>query len=120
MIAYPQSFSLPIVAKGNITRWMGVLLLLVSAMNSPAAENKLPPANSWVQFKSFSYSGIDNASKSLKSPEDQFLNPILAGFYPDPSICRVGDDYYLVNSSFWYFPGIPIFHSRDLVNWTQI
>ena len=41
-------------------------------------------------------------------------------FYPDPSICRVGDDYYLVNSTFEYFPGVPIFHSRDLVHWQQI
>lgn len=49
-----------------------------------------------------------------------FNNPILPGFYPDPSICRVGDDYYLVNSSFSYFPGVPIFHSKDLVNWNQI
>ena len=47
-------------------------------------------------------------------------NPILKGFYPDPSICSVGEDFYLVNSTFAYFPGVPIFHSRDLVNWTQI
>ncbi len=47
-------------------------------------------------------------------------NPILSGFYPDPSICRVGEYYYLVTSSFAYFPGIPIFKSRDLVNWQQI
>lgn len=50
----------------------------------------------------------------------QFQNPILSGFHPDPSICRVGDDYYLVTSSFEYFPGLPIFHSRDLVHWRQI
>lgn len=49
-----------------------------------------------------------------------FTNPILPGFYPDPSICRVGEDYYLVTSTFAYFPGVPIFHSRDLVNWRQI
>jgi alpha-N-arabinofuranosidase len=49
-----------------------------------------------------------------------FSNPILAGFYPDPSICRVDSDYYLINSSFAYYPGIPVFHSRDLVNWQQI
>lgn len=49
-----------------------------------------------------------------------FTNPILAGFYPDPSICRAGDDYYLVTSTFAYYPGLPVFHSRDLVNWTQI
>ncbi|MEU4449635.1 glycoside hydrolase family 43 protein [Actinosynnema sp. NPDC050801] len=47
-------------------------------------------------------------------------NPIIAGFHPDPSVCRVGDDYYLVCSSFEYFPGVPIFHSRDLVHWRQI
>ena len=49
-----------------------------------------------------------------------FQNPIIPGFHPDPSICRVGDDYYLVNSSFEFFPGVPIFHSRDLVHWRQI
>jgi alpha-N-arabinofuranosidase len=49
-----------------------------------------------------------------------FRNPILSGFYPDPSICRAGDDYYLVTSTFEYFPGLPIFHSRDLVHWHQI
>jgi len=47
-------------------------------------------------------------------------NPILKGFYPDPSICRVGEDFYIVNSSFVYFPGVPIFHSRDLAHWEQI
>lgn len=47
-------------------------------------------------------------------------NPVIPGFHPDPSICRVGDDYYLACSSFEYFPGIPLFHSRDLVHWTQI
>jgi alpha-N-arabinofuranosidase len=51
---------------------------------------------------------------------ETFRNPILPGFYPDPSICRVGDDYYLVTSSFEYFPGLPIFHSRDLIHWCQI
>lgn len=50
----------------------------------------------------------------------QYTNPILAGFYPDPSICRVGRDYYLVNSSFAYYPGLPVFQSRDLVSWRQI
>ncbi len=47
-------------------------------------------------------------------------NPVIPGFHPDPSVCRVGDDYYLVCSSFEYFPGVPIFHSRDLVHWTQL
>ena len=49
-----------------------------------------------------------------------YKNPVIPGFYPDPSVCRVGEDYYLVNSSFEYFPGVPIWHSRDLVHWRQI
>ena len=47
-------------------------------------------------------------------------NPLLPGFYPDPSICRVEDDFYMVTSSFSYYPGVPVFHSRDLVHWEQI
>src|SRR5690625_4050304 len=50
----------------------------------------------------------------------KYTNPIISGFYPDPSICKVGKDNYLVTSSFEHFPGIPIFHSKDLVNWNQI
>ena len=50
----------------------------------------------------------------------KYQNPIIRGFHPDPSICRVGSDYYLVTSTFEYFPGIALFHSRDLVNWKQI
>jgi xylan 1,4-beta-xylosidase len=49
-----------------------------------------------------------------------FKNPVISGFHPDPSICKAGDDFYLVTSSFEYFPGIPIFHSKDLVNWEQM
>jgi xylan 1,4-beta-xylosidase len=49
-----------------------------------------------------------------------FKNPVIPGFHPDPSICRVGNDFYLVTSSFEYFPGVPIFHSRDLVSWRQL
>jgi xylan 1,4-beta-xylosidase len=48
------------------------------------------------------------------------IEPVLAGMYPDPSVCRVGADCYLVTSTFEYFPGVPIFHSRDLVRWHQI
>ena len=47
-------------------------------------------------------------------------NPIMPGFYPDPSVCAVGGDYYLVNSTFSYFPGLPVMHSRDLAHWEQI
>ena len=49
-----------------------------------------------------------------------YENPIIPGFFPDPSVVRVGEDYYLVNSTFAYFPGIPVFHSRDLAHWEQV
>lgn len=52
--------------------------------------------------------------------QNGYKNPVIRGFNPDPSICRVNDDYYLVTSSFEYFPGLPIYHSKDLVNWQQI
>lgn len=46
-----------------------------------------------------------------------FKNPIIPGYNPDPSICRVGSDYYIVNSTFEFFPGVPVYHSKNLVNW---
>lgn len=49
-----------------------------------------------------------------------YQNPIISGFHPDPSVCRYGDDFYLVTSSFEYYPGVPLFHSKDLVNWKQL
>ena len=67
-----------------------------------------------------SFAQFEKPSKSVSKTEHFITNPILKGFYPDPSICRVKDDYYIVNSSFEYFPGIPIFHSKDLANWEQI
>ena len=53
-------------------------------------------------------------------PAGAYLNPVIPGFNPDPSICRVGNDYYVVNSTFQFFPGVPIYHSTDMVNWEQI
>ncbi|MFT4091389.1 MAG: glycoside hydrolase family 43 protein [Asticcacaulis sp.] len=72
-----------------------------------------------AHFDWFEYSGKD-AVFEAPLPEGKYQNPILTGFHPDPSIVRVAEDYYLVNSSFGFYPGLPVFHSRDLVNWTQI
>ncbi len=58
-----------------------------------------------------------NAEEIIKNT---FTNPVITGFNPDPSICKVGKDYYLVTSSFEYFPGVPVYHSTDLVNWEMI
>lgn len=71
-------------------------------------------------FSDFQYKGNDEIYSENPLKEDEFYSPILQGCYPDPSITRKGNDYYLVNSSFAMFPGVPIFHSNDLVNWKQI
>lgn len=79
----------------------------------------LPGIAQQAFFDDFYYKGND-VCFSTRLEENQNYNPILSGFYPDPSICRKGDDFYLINSSFSYFPGIPLFHSKDLLNWEQI
>lgn len=92
-----------------------LLLLLVTVLTSCRQE-----AEKGAVFYYFEYEGQDARFNRSLHAEKEFYNPILSGFYPDPSICRKGDDYYLVTSSFSYYPGIPIFHSKDLVNWQQI
>src|SRR5690242_18159363 len=62
--------------------------------------------------------GLELPSTSAR--DNTVSNPVIPGFHPDPSVCRAGEDYYLACSSFEYFPGIPVFHSRDLVHWTQL
>ena len=73
-------------------------------------------------FESFRYEGRDAVYPAHPlSGKDVVYNPILPGWYSDPSICTNGEgDYFLVTSTFSYFPGVPIFHSRDLVNWKQV
>lgn len=82
----------------------------------PAAEPNGAPV---AVFQWFEYSGNDEAFSEPPS-QGGYLNPVLTGFYPDPSVTRADDGYYLVTSTFGYFPGIPVMHSTDLVNWTQI
>ncbi len=72
-----------------------------------------------VYFDWFDYAGRDAAFEA-PLPAGHYRNPILAGFHADPSIVRANGRFYLVNSSFTYFPGIPVFESADLVHWTQI
>ncbi|MBN2611243.1 MAG: glycoside hydrolase family 43 protein [Bacteroidales bacterium] len=71
-------------------------------------------------FSQFVYQGDDPVYHNYPLKPGEFYNPVLQGCYPDPSITRKGDDYYLVCSSFAMFPGVPVFHSKDLVNWKQI
>jgi xylan 1,4-beta-xylosidase len=71
-----------------------------------------------ARFTSFRYEG--ESQEKVTVGEGEFRNPILSGYAPDPTVARVGDDYYLVPSTFTHFPGLPIYHSKDLVNWTHI
>jgi alpha-N-arabinofuranosidase len=96
----------------------GVLAAAFLAAGCASLPEAAPPlAPGTAAFDEFRYEGAD----PLPRPgPGEYANPILAGFYPDPSVTRVGDDYYLVTSTFGYFPGLPVFHSRDLVSWRQI
>jgi alpha-N-arabinofuranosidase len=72
-------------------------------------------------FDYFTYKGDDDFYKANPLPGDDFYyNPMLPGWYSDPSVCSDGKNYFLVTSTFSYFPGVPIFHSTDLMNWKQI
>jgi xylan 1,4-beta-xylosidase len=86
-----------------------------------AATQAHPQAGApWVEFSRFHYDGRNPSLPTRPLTPGEYRNPILPGFYPDPSIVRVGADFYLVNSTFAWSPGVPIFHSRDLINWQQI
>ncbi|MBB1089410.1 glycoside hydrolase family 43 protein [Lysobacter sp. SG-8] len=93
------------------------LLVLLLALAWKAASAGEPPV---ARFDAFRYEGHDPADEAFTPGPGQYRNPILQGFYPDPSVVRVGADYYLVTSTFGWFPGIPVFHSRDLVRWNQL
>lgn len=93
-----------------------VLLVLILA----SFHNGICQSSNTPVFSNFTYRGNDQVYKDHPLEADEFYNPILQGCYPDPAITRKGDDYYMVVSSFVMFPGVPIFHSKDLVNWTQI
>ena len=91
----------------------GLTLALLAAV--PGRAQGPQPA----RFDWFEYAGDDTTFNFPAGPSE-YRNPVLAGFYSDPSLTRVGDDYYLTASTFTYFPGLPVFRSRDLVHWTQI
>ena len=68
-------------------------------------------------FEYFTYTGNDARYQQEYNPATHYLNPIISGTNPDPSICRQGNDFFMANSSFVYWPGIPVWHSNDLVDW---
>lgn len=111
--------------KKNSAKNLLVLSAVFMALFSVSAfaadkKSKVKVAKNAPVFTKFVYQGEDEVYTKNPLKVDEFYNPILQGCYPDPSITRKGDDYYLVCSSFAMFPGVPIFHSKDLVNWKQI
>lgn len=106
-------------------KWQLVLMFFLITFSpfmsmSQSKKSKAKPAKNAPLFSQVVYQGDDKVYHDYPLKADEFYNPILQGCYPDPSITRKGDDFYLVCSSFAMFPGVPIFHSKDLVNWTQI
>ena len=96
------------------------MLILSACTFKPTSQKETPQSTTTPIFSKFTYQGSDAIYKENPLAENEFYTPILQGCYPDPSITRKGNDYYLINSSFVFYPGVPIFHSTDLVNWTQI
>src|SRR3954453_22988717 len=91
-----------------------LLTTAAAALVAAPAAAAAPAVFGW-----FGYRGGD-PSHRIPARAGDYRNPILHGFYPDPSVTRVGRDFYLVNSTFAWFPGIPVWKSADLVHWTQI
>ena len=90
-------------------------VLLLGSCNS---DIRLSPGQAY--FKSFSYTGNDPVFEKTRLGDGEIFNPILQGSYSDASICRKDSDYYMVTANYTFFPGIPVLHSKDLVNWEQI
>ncbi len=94
--------------------------VLAAVMLLPSCKVSAPAGS--ALFDNFVYEGKD--SFYIENPlqeEDMAYNPLIPGWYSDPSICTNGKgDYFLVTSTFSYYPGVPIFHSRDLLNWKQV
>jgi xylan 1,4-beta-xylosidase len=96
------------------------VLFLATFINGFAQSTGSDSQTNKAYFDYLEYKGNDAFFKKEINTKQQYLNPIIAGFYPDPSICRKGDDYYMVTSCFGYYPGIPIWHSKDLGSWKQM
>ena len=94
---------------------LSVIMVSGCAMQSAGPKGQSPK----VAFDWFHYVGQDKLADIPLKP-GHFRNPIVSGFYPDPSVVRVDNDYYMIHSSFSYVPGVPIFHSTDLVNWRPL
>jgi xylan 1,4-beta-xylosidase len=104
-------------ATPSIPKSFRAFLVLLAVAGAASAAAPDPPLDAYFHW--FEYSGHDRVFDP-PLPPGSYRNPVLAGFYPDPSVTRVGDRFYLVNSTFTYFPGIPVSESRDLVHWRPL
>lgn len=102
--------------KKHCVSLLALVLCVISCTQAPS------PQAGTALFDHFVYSGSDSVyAHHPLADEHTFYNPILPGWYSDPSVCTNGKgDYFLVTSTFSYYPGVPIFHSRDLMNWKQV
>ncbi|WP_297094660.1 glycoside hydrolase family 43 protein [uncultured Draconibacterium sp.] len=108
------------IFRTSLTSQLTALAMLFTFVASGVQPVKKGTSTNAPVFSNFVYQGDDDVYKKYPLEEGEFYSPILQGCYPDPAITRKGDDYYLVCSSFAMFPGVPIFHSKDLVNWTDL
>lgn len=97
-----------------------VCLLLGVFTVTFSAKRAVNPTDHFPLFQNFIYEGHDRVFKEHPLKEGEFFNPLIQGCFPDPGIVRRGDDFFMVHSSFAMWPGVPIFHSKDLINWRSI
>ncbi|MDR3261484.1 MAG: glycoside hydrolase family 43 protein [Tannerella sp.] len=103
----------------NISMPGGVMTAIAAAREGKTCEGDLAAGGAKDFSASYGYYMLQARAKAGNKP-GTFKNPVIPGFNPDPSICRVGNDYYVTTSSFEYFPAIPLYHSQDLINWEHI
>lgn len=115
-----HTFALEKFKRLKTMKKLSFILALALAFGISASAKTPKIAKGAPVFKSFTYTGNDAVYNKVQLKSDETYQPILQGCYPDPSICRKGNDYYMVCSSFAMFPGVPIFHSTDMMNWKQI
>src|SRR5207245_951164 len=106
------------LARAALCLVMGVSAASAQLHTGPPNDHFGPtrPSRAEARFDWFTYEGHDPIHDRASAGPGEYRNPILSGFYPDPTICRQDDDYYLATSSFAYYPGVPLFTSRDLVH----
>jgi len=103
----------------NCKNVKAILLLAAMTVAMPSAAKNDKPAE--ALFSYFEYAGNDDFYNDNPLPDEHsFYNPILPGWFSDPAVCHTPDGYFLVASTFTYFPGVPLYHSSDLVNWRLV